>query len=152
MSNITMTNTDPGEGSALPADNFLAVYGGKTLLDLFYPVGSYYETSNSTFDPNVSWGGVWVEDSKGRVVVAQADSGTFSTIGATGGVEKNDFSGTLHYADGAYGLQQNSSAYSDRQITGISGKIGGGEQVYHPFSNLNNLQPYVVARRWHRTA
>ena len=30
------------------------------ILDLFYPVGSYYETSDSTFDPNVTWGGTWV--------------------------------------------------------------------------------------------
>lgn len=25
----------------------------------YYPVGSYYETSDSTFDPNIQWGGVW---------------------------------------------------------------------------------------------
>lgn len=29
-------------------------------MELFYPVGSYFETSNSTFDPNVEWGGTWV--------------------------------------------------------------------------------------------
>ena len=27
------------------------------LLDFFYPVGSYYETSNTSFDPNEEWGG-----------------------------------------------------------------------------------------------
>ena len=26
------------------------------LLDLFYPIGSYYETSDPDFDPNVEWG------------------------------------------------------------------------------------------------
>lgn len=25
------------------------------LLDFFYPIGSYYETSDSNFDPNESW-------------------------------------------------------------------------------------------------
>lgn len=26
------------------------------ILDLFHPVGSYYETSVADFDPNVEWG------------------------------------------------------------------------------------------------
>lgn len=39
------------------------------LLDVFYPVGSYYETSDTSFDPNVSWGGTWVEDTAGRVLI-----------------------------------------------------------------------------------
>lgn len=30
------------------------------ILDVFYPVGSYYETSDTTFNPNTSWGGTWV--------------------------------------------------------------------------------------------
>ncbi len=30
-------------------------------LDKFYPVGSYYETSDTTFNPNTAWGGTWVE-------------------------------------------------------------------------------------------
>ena len=29
-------------------------------MELFYPVGSYFETSDSTFNPNVEWGGTWV--------------------------------------------------------------------------------------------
>ena len=33
-------------------------------LDKFYPVGTIYETLDSTFDPNTAWGGVWkrIED------------------------------------------------------------------------------------------
>ena len=27
-----------------------------------YPVGSYFETSDSTFDPNVVWGGTWTSE------------------------------------------------------------------------------------------
>ena len=29
------------------------------MLDFFYPIGSCYETKNSTFNPNISWGGTW---------------------------------------------------------------------------------------------
>ena len=31
----------------------------QTMIDTVYPVGSYYETSDNTFDPNVVWGGAW---------------------------------------------------------------------------------------------
>lgn len=30
-----------------------------SIFDIFYPVGSYYDTSDSTFDPNTSLGGTW---------------------------------------------------------------------------------------------
>jgi hypothetical protein len=29
-------------------------------LDMNYPIGSYYETSDANFDPNTVWGGTWV--------------------------------------------------------------------------------------------
>ena len=60
----------------------------RPLFDFFYPVGSYYETSDSSFDPNITWGGTWEKDSAGRVTVAQdtADA-SFDTIGETGGVK-----------------------------------------------------------------
>lgn len=35
-------------------------------LDTFYPVGSYYETSDTSFDPNVSFGGTWSLVTAGR--------------------------------------------------------------------------------------
>lgn len=57
-----------------------------TLLDLFYPVGTYYETSNSNFNPNESWGGTWVEDTKGYVTIGATTSfnvvdGNYQDIG-----------------------------------------------------------------------
>ena len=30
---------------------------GKSLLDIFYPVGTIYETVNNTFNPSTEWGG-----------------------------------------------------------------------------------------------
>ena len=53
-----------------------------TVLDLFYPVGSYYETSDRTFNPSVSWGGTWELEESGRFHVA---AGTGYVIGSTGG-------------------------------------------------------------------
>lgn len=31
----------------------------QTNLDLFYPIGARFETSDSTFNPSIRWGGVW---------------------------------------------------------------------------------------------
>ena len=59
--------------------------GGASVLD-FYPVGSYYETSDGDFDPNTAWGGTWEKDSAGRVTVAQDTSTVeFGTVGGIGG-------------------------------------------------------------------
>lgn len=50
------------------------------LLDFFYPVGSYYETSNTSFDPNEEWGGVWVQDTQGYVTVGSGYSSSSTDI------------------------------------------------------------------------
>lgn len=42
------------------------------LLDLFYPVGSYYVTSDADFNPNESWGGTWNLDNDGTALVSQS--------------------------------------------------------------------------------
>ena len=41
------------------------------LLDFFYPIGSYYETSNSNFDPNKEWGGTWERITDGSVLISE---------------------------------------------------------------------------------
>lgn len=53
-----------------------------SMLNMFYPVGSYYETSNSNFNPNTAWGGTWVLETAGQVHVS---AGTGYTVGSTGG-------------------------------------------------------------------
>lgn len=123
------------------------------MTDNFYPVGSYYETSDTNFNPNESWGGTWVLEAEGLVHIS---AGSTYTIGSTGGeathkltttempshnhtytyAVRNSFeesgSGTTHYGVSSYSTQ----------YTGSSG------------GNLphNNMQPYTAVNRWHRTA
>ena len=153
MSTITMTNVDPGEGAPLGEDRYLAVYGESGLLDVFYPVGCFFETTDENFNPNVSWGGTWTEDTSGRVTVAyQSDSTPFNEIGKTVGSQTNDFSTVIHYGDSTYGLVNRTPlGYADRIIVD-TGSRTGTEAPYTPASNLNNLQPYIVVKRWHRIA
>ena len=126
-----------------------------SLLNVFYPVGSYYETSDTNFNPNTSWGGTWVEDSAARVTVAK-DTGTFSTVGSTGGEETHTLTVSempshthnFEYGTNTAGTGQRATVAANDGPYLSSGvnKDTGGDQAH------NNLQPYVVVRRWHRTA
>ncbi len=39
-------------------------------IDFFYPVGSFYETTNVNFNPNIQWGGTWEKIETGRILQA----------------------------------------------------------------------------------
>lgn len=122
-----------------------------------YPIGSYYETSNAEFDPNLAWGGTWVLETAGLVHIG---AGTGYTLGATGGeatvtLTTNQIPSHQH----SYPQQPNasykvadsasSSAYfpnANATPTQEQTSSTGGGQAH------NNMQPYVVVNRWHRTA
>ena len=62
-----------------------STFGGISIVDLIYPIGSVYETKDSSFDPSTYWGGTW-ERIKGKVLVGVDESDTdFATVGQTGG-------------------------------------------------------------------
>lgn len=76
-------------GENIKTINGQAITGGGNLepsqmglLDFFYPIGSYYETSDSSFNPNTAWGGTWTLEDAGNVHVS---AGTGYLIGSTGG-------------------------------------------------------------------
>lgn len=132
-------------------------FNGK-LLDFIYPVGSYYETSNTSFNPNTAWGGTWLEDTKGRVTVALDSNDTdFDTIGETGGskyLQEHSHNLTLVKSrtfplNGGAGDQAGPSGFSGDNngiMTNTSGIQNAGT------GDSGNLQPYLVVKRWHRTA
>lgn len=134
------------------------------LLDLFYPVGSYYETSDITFYPSVKWGGTWVQDTKGYVTVgALTDGGDSPREGGLdidGGVTKGEVEHTLtidempsHNHDHIPRLNiedppSYGSVYgykSDGGWSEVTGNTGGGQPH-------NNIQPSIGVYRWHRIA
>ena len=132
------------------------------LIDLVYPVGSYYETSNSSFDPNVSWGGTWNKtDSVGYVTVAATegsmnDNVVVLEVGSTTG----EVSHVLTQAEMPAHL------HSTETLAWTSSGgfwIGSGNGTTVDFSNIessatgqqqahNNVQPSLGVWRWHRTA
>lgn len=86
--------------------------GNIKLLDLIYPVGSYYETSDSDFNPNESWGGTWVEDTDGAVLIAQGKNygGKLATPGQT--IGQDDFQLQIGQIPGHTHTYQKSNATS----------------------------------------
>ncbi len=123
--------------------------------NLIYPVGTYYETSDTSFDPNVTWGGTWQLDSAGRVTVSHdANDSDFDTIGETGGSKYIQ----AHQHAVNYSTQVGNT--EGRVALGVgSGGTATGTYGYAVNSNMNvttgnsgNLQPYIVVNRWHRTA
>lgn len=144
------------------------------LLEIFYPVGSYYETSDANFNPNTAWGGTWVLDSKGRVTVGYDPGQTeFNSIGKTDGEKMHQLTVSempAHYHSRI--VFYNNGEWTVGDGTGIGGKQTDSHSVFmtnvgasdnselsHYSTNAaggydahNNLQPYIVVNRWHRTA
>ena len=63
--------------SLLGSGNITIQGGGGSVLD-FYPVGSYYETSDTSFNPNTSWGGTWILETEGQVHVSAGSNYTIA--------------------------------------------------------------------------
>lgn len=77
---------------------YMTPFSYDSFVDFFYPVGSYYETSDTTFDPNISWGGTWHLEVGGQVHVS---SGTNYSVNATNTDTVNQ--------DGTVGVNQDGS-------------------------------------------
>ena len=56
---------------------------GGSLVDLIYPIGSIYLSSNANFNPNTTWGGTWVKIEEKFLL----GSGVNKVLGSTGGEE-----------------------------------------------------------------
>lgn len=188
----------------------------------YYPIGSYYETSDTSFNPNTAWGGTWVLETEGQVHVSAGSNYTVSgaaTNTSDGGeinhvltpsetATKNhshtinhnhDFTNptvnshshaassdsTLNFVrtktsggltlTGQRAYTNASSSGTYYAVTSSSGTIGsmhdtassspgtsGGSVTQHTGSSggqtevngsaHNNMPPYIIVNRWHRTA
>ena len=113
-----------------------------TLVDMFYPVGSYYETSDSTFDPNVAWGGTWVLETAGQVHVSSGTgypinhANDNNGVGATDGGSASVKLENVHMAHGhtytagtlpnhVHGTGGTASEGTDRFLVQTSNSNGG---------------------------
>lgn len=150
--------------------------GLEQIFELIYPIGSLYTNATAGTNPGTLLGfGTWEAYGEGRVVVGKAASGTFNTLGATGGAETHTLTNDQmpthsfnmsHHGDEAGSLIRTFSGVGGT-LTGGSwigayrpqtGPVGGPGSYYNPTISWgsdqahNILQPYIVAYIWKRTA
>jgi len=146
--------------------------------DLFYPVGSKYTNFSDGTNPATLLGfGTWERIAKGKVVVGVDSTDTdFNTAEKTGGEKTHtltDAEMPSHNHSGTTGNDSHTHTVTDKYyVYGINAGPGGGDDFgynsatrttsenthNHSISTAgsdnahNNLQPYITAYIWKRTA
>ena len=143
------------------------------LINLIYPIGTYYETSDLKFDPNVIWGGTWELENDGTVLVSKSSvSGSKFNVdlGTVVGEETHTLTVdemprhahsntmlTMNAIDNNYGFARGGS-YAARAVgranTSQYNVLNGVQNIQNTGGSVahNNVQPSKVVNRWHRTA
>lgn len=128
---------------------------GKSLLDMFYPIGSIFQ-SVSSVSPASTMGGTW-ERIKGKVLVGVDEADSDFVVGKTGGEKKHKLT-IAEIPSHSHALQLNkgispasvssggSNGYLWGEYSGKNSSSVGGDESH------NNLQPYMTAFIWKRTA
>ena len=126
------------------------------LINLFYPVGSYYETSDTSFNPNTSWGGTWELEEDGTVLVSKSndENSKFNKeVGTKVGTE-------THF----HNIYTTPAGYPIKWIEGVKRYMYDANKAdddltfkYPDIGDENGLedssiQPSKIVNRWHRTA
>lgn len=149
---VNWTNTTPVNPTNLnKMDEAIAA-----IYNLFRPVGSYFETSDLEFNPNTSWGGTWVLEEDGTVLVSKSN------------VEGSKFNGDIGTVLGEEAVQLSLPNYQNNIWNGNVSNPDNDETLYTQFpeggwglgiqyienKNVphNNIQPSKIVNRWHRTA
>lgn len=122
------------------------------LASTLYPVGSIYINASVSTNPGTLLGfGTWTAYGAGRVIVG-LDSGQteFDTLDETGGAKTHtlteaEMPAHTHTISHQAGDQDGSGSNGSISGSSSTGSTGGG-------SAHNNLQPYIVAYMWKRTA
>ena len=142
------------------------------MFDLLRPVGSFYETSNVDFDPSMAgWFGTWVEETESRALIAK--SGT-NSLNETGGENTHTLTaaetpahthtGTMVVVTAKKG--NTGSTAGNTKITSHWNTIQNGDTYISSFYGMGNYnttgfgsggehenrQPYILVRRFRRTA
>ena len=140
----------------------------KLLVDLIHPIGTYYETSNSEFNPNTAWGGTWILENDGTNLVSKSnDEESIFNVDIGTIIGNENHSHTLNSAYAMIGTDASSNSYD--RIKYIDGYTYNSKSTAQSFSFVNgetdsatalggqtdlgsNIQPSKIINRWHRTA
>lgn len=157
---LKLSKGGTGASTAAGAASALAVEIGK----LLYPVGSIYNNISVSTNPATLLGfGTW-EAIAGRVVVGlDAGNAAFDTVGETGGSADAIVVSHTHTDSGHthaqlaenFALTGGGGTLMARGVSGSGGSVSTGTANISTTGSSGtnaNLQPYVVAYVWKRTA
>lgn len=141
--------------------------GASGLLNMFYPVGSIYQTVDDGFNPNIRWGGTWELIEEGRFLQATETSQTggdeveagLPNIGGHLDMRTTDYNaGNVAWADGAF-IKTTTAGYT---ADGVHQQNGAVNVIRYNFDahyynsiygNSTTVQPpSIKVYMWHRTA
>ena len=130
----------------------------RSVLDFFYPVGSIYISTSSTFNPQTAWGGTWKKTADGRCLIGASDK---YPLRSTGGEAEHTLtvnempthrhaSSRINWYNNlqTYGISVNIVEKSNLKVDGpdINTSYTGNSKAH------NNMQPYLAVYIWERTA
>ena len=95
----------------------------KQLIDIIYPIGTYYETTDNTFNPNTAWAGTtWQKITDGRVLIA---GGGDYTVGSNYGEKTHKITTAEMPTHSHSASTANNGAHTHTRGTmNITGRIG----------------------------
>ena len=135
-----------------------------SIWNIIYPIGSYYETSDSKFNPNTAWGGVWERMTGGEVLIDSGYSSENAAGTASSTVDVNQVVGNKWHT---LTIEEMPSHTHDVRATNGWGSLDFGfDFTYTNTASWNGsgtnevggdlrfeLTPKArVVVRWHRTA
>lgn len=131
---------------------------GRTLLDMFYPVGAIFITTVNT-NPSSYMGGTWVRFGNGQTLVGVNESDTdFSIVQKTGGAKSHtiDYDNLPARAGKQVSWKGGVTSYSEWKSGNLAKDTWIMSNAYDtqtPFGqSISNLQPYITVYMWRRTA
>ncbi|HFI0592949.1 TPA: DUF859 family phage minor structural protein [Streptococcus suis] len=142
-------------GNIYASDMFIA---GKALRDIFYPVGSIYQSTVNT-NPSTLMGGTWERFGNGRVLVGvDEEDSDFNTSIKTGGEKAHKLTDVemahshiqTERFDSAYSIGNGNKFTIGESVASDTIKTSGVVDVTNQAHN--NLQPYITVYMWRRTA
>lgn len=119
-----------------------------------FPVGSFYISGSSTFDPNVTFGGTWakIED---RFLLGASST---TALGSTGG-EKTHTLTIDEMPKHRHNPMKLAYGEASASPTGLNyGSVSVGDQNFNWLAEVggnqphNNMPPYLAVNIWKRTA
>lgn len=159
--NLESNHTDRALSAVMGKELNKTKLSKQQILDVFYPVGTIYQTTDPTFDPAETWGGTW-EAIKGRFLLS---SSLNYTAGSTGGeathtlttqempshthtmyVNNEGSSSSWRPDAGTYLVTSNNVTTSTKNYQAKLAQNAAGSGEAH-----NNMPPYLVVCTWKRT-